>query len=249
MQLSADQVKSFRDNGFLAVDQIASHDEVTKLRDLYDEIVADPTGLTLTYRGPGEDGEEGVITQDLAPDLKRPELLDTEYMTNAKRFAADLLGVGADEVTYGGLMFIYKPPGDGRDTPWHQDEAYWGDRNALKCNSLSVWMPLDDVTVESGCMQYMPGTHKGDVLDHVKPDGPTPLHLADPYDVSAAVPCEIPAGGATVHHCRTVHYGGSNVSTVPRRAMTTIFHGPATEREVPLEKAWLEGGRVWEDAR
>ena len=249
VSLSAQQVASFRDRGFLAVDRIASDDEVARLRALYEEVVTDPSGLTLTYRGPGEDGTDGVITQVFSPEFKRPELLGTEYMTNAKRVAAELLGVTADDVTYGGLMFIYKPAGDGRDTPWHQDEAYWGDRNAVKCNSLSVWMPLDDVTVESGCMQYVPGTNNGDVLVHVKPDGPEPLHLAEPFDTSTAVPCEIPAGGATVHHCRTVHYAGSNVSAMPRRAMTTIFHGPATAREVPLEKPWIADGKVWEDAR
>ena len=60
---------------------------------------------------------------------------------------------------------------------------------------------------------------------------------------------EIPAGGATVHHCRTIHCGGANVSTVPRRAMTTIFHGPGSARPVLLEKPWLAGGAVWADAR
>jgi ectoine hydroxylase-related dioxygenase (phytanoyl-CoA dioxygenase family) len=249
VSLSDAQVESFRANGFLALDQIASADEIARLRDLYAEVVADPGGLTLTYQGERADGSTGVITQVFAPDLKRPELRATEYIANATRFAAELLDVPAADVAYGGLMFIYKPAGEGRDTPWHQDEAYWDDRNALRCHSLSVWMPLDDVTVESGCMQYMPGTHEGDVLPHVKPAGPEPLHLDPPIDTSAAVPCEVPAGGATIHHCRTVHYAGPNMSAMPRRALTTIFHGPGTQRDVPLAKPWLEGGRVWEDAR
>jgi hypothetical protein len=244
-----DHVASFKADGFLALDRISSPEEVARLRELYDDVIADPGGLRLIYHGLREDGTEGLINQVFSPDFKHPELLETEYMRNARRFAAALLEVPDDEVTYGGLMFIYKPAGEGRDTPWHQDEAYWNDRNAERCHSLSVWMPLDDVTIESGCMQYVPGTNAGDVLDHIKPDGPEPLHLKDPIDLSAAVPCEIPAGGATIHYCRTVHFGGPNLSTVPRRAMTTIFHGPSTPRDVPLEKAWLEGGRVWTDAQ
>jgi ectoine hydroxylase-related dioxygenase (phytanoyl-CoA dioxygenase family) len=247
--LSSEQIAEFRDNGFLAVDRIASDDEVARLRDLYAEIVADPTGLTLTYQAEREDGTTGIITQVFSPEFKHPELLETEYIRNATRAVAAVLDVDESDITYGGLMLIYKPAGEGRDTPWHQDEAYWGERNAVRCNSASVWMPLDDVTVESGCMQYLPKTHEGDVLPHIKPDGPEPLHLDPPVDISSAVPCPIPAGGATIHHCRTIHYGGPNVSMVPRRAMTTIFHGPAPARDVPLEKPWLEGGRVWEDAR
>jgi hypothetical protein len=246
--VSEAHVTSFKTNGFLALDQVSPADEVASLRGLYDEVIADPTGLRLIYHGLREDGTDGLINQVFSPDFKRPELLDTEYMHNARQLAAALLEVPDEEVTYGGLMFIYKPANEGRDTPWHQDEAYWDDRNALRCHSLSVWMPLDDVTVESGCMQYMPGTNAGDVLEHTKPPGPEPLHLKDPIDTSAAVPCEIPAGGATIHYCRTVHFGGPNLSTVPRRAMTTIFHGPGTPRDVPLEKPWLDGGAVWADA-
>ena len=97
-------------------------------------------------------------------------------------------------------------------------------------------------------MHYLPESHLGDVLNHVKVPGPEPLHLDPPVDTSAAVPCPIPAGGATIHHCRTVHFGGTNVSAVPRRAMTTIFHGPGSPRDVPMRKPWLAGGQVWKDA-
>jgi hypothetical protein len=247
--LSRAEIERFAADGFLALERIAPAAEVERLRALYDEVLADPSGLTLTYRGERADGSPGVITQVFSPEWKRPELLETAYLRNARRVAAVLLGVDEAEIGYGGLMFIYKPAGEGRDTPWHQDEAYWAERSALRCHSLSVWMPLDDVSVASGCMQYVPGSHRGDVREHRKPEGPQPLELAEPIDPRTAVPCEIPAGGATVHHCRTIHYGGANVSPVPRRAMTTIFHAPAPARAVPLAKPWLAGGAVWADAR
>jgi len=250
LTLSAHQVADFRANGFLAVDRIASPDEVARLRELYDEALAEAsTGFTLTYRGERDDGTEGIITQVFGPEFKHPELLETEYITNARRWAAAMFDVAVDDVEVAGMMYIYKPAGEGRDTPWHQDEAYWAERSHLRCNSLSVWMPLDDVTVESGCMHYLPESHTRDILPHVKLPGPEPLHLDPPVDVSAAVPCPIPAGGATLHHCRTVHYGGTNVSDVPRRAMTTIFHAPAPERDAPIAKPWLDGGAVWADAQ
>ena len=249
MSLCPDQLDRFDADGFLTLDRIVSNEELGRLRAIYDEVVAEPSGLTLTYRSTGEGGRPGVITQVFSPEQIRPELLATEYMTNARRLAAALLRVDESEVDYGGLMFIYKPAGEGRDTPWHQDEAYWAERSALRCHSLSVWMPLDAVTLASGCMQYVPRSHAGDVLEHVKPAGPEPLHLAEPIDPARAVACEIPAGGATLHHCRTIHYSGSNASANPRRAMTAIFHGPAAPRPVPLAKPWLAGGAVWTDAR
>ena len=66
-----------------------------------------------------------------------------------------------------------------------------------------------------------------------------PLVLEDPPDVSPSVACPIPAGAATVHHCRTIHYSGPNYSERPRRAISALIHGPVVQRDEPLERAWL----------
>jgi ectoine hydroxylase-related dioxygenase (phytanoyl-CoA dioxygenase family) len=100
-------------------------------------------------------------------------------------------------------------------------------------------MPLDRVTVDSGCMQFVPRSHALEVMRHRRKAATEPLELDEPYDVSGAVPCPLPPGGATFHHCRTVHGTGANVSERPRRALTTIFHGPPGVRDVPLSRPWL----------
>lgn len=229
----------FAEHGFLKVDRLVPESEVEWLRGVYDDLMAKPSQLKIEYQG-----ATGVISQLFAPDLKVPELLQTEYVKRSTVLAAELLGVDEGDITIGGLMFIQKPATGGIETPWHQDEAYWNDRNADRCNSLSVWMPLDDASAESGCMQYVPGSHTNDVLEHVKPDGPVPLHLRDPYDTSTAVACELPAGGASIHHCRTLHYAEANTTGRPRRAMTSIYHGPPTARAEPLRKPWLDNGVI-----
>jgi ectoine hydroxylase-related dioxygenase (phytanoyl-CoA dioxygenase family) len=148
--------------------------------------------------------------------------------------------VHEDEVTPGGQMLIYKPATGGSQAPWHQDEAFWDDRNHLKSESASVWMPLDDAVVESGCMQFVPGSHRNDVLRHRCEPG-EPLVVDEPVDLSTAVACPLPAGGATFHHCRTLHHTAPNTSGRPRRAITTIFHGPAAIRPAALQKPWIRG--------
>jgi ectoine hydroxylase-related dioxygenase (phytanoyl-CoA dioxygenase family) len=55
-----------------------------------------------------------------------------------------------------------------------------------------------------------------------------------------AVPCPIPAGGATIHHCRTLHYTGPNRSSGPRRAYILGFGAPARPRAVPRDFYWLK---------
>jgi Phytanoyl-CoA dioxygenase (PhyH) len=197
-----------------------------------------PKAFRVRYGEAELDG--AVIDQVFLPELQAPEMGDTAYFRNGKRFAARLLGVPEDEILPGGLMLIYKPAQGGPPAPWHQDEAFWNDRNDVSCNSLSVWMPLDDVVVESGCMQFLAGSHRNDVLRH-RCDPGEPLVVDEPVDLSTVVPCPLPAGGATFHHCRTVHHTAANTSGRPRRAMTTIFHGPAEPRPHPLDKPWVAG--------
>jgi hypothetical protein len=186
---------------------------------VYAEILEDRRALRLRYKDKGDSPR--IITQIFSPELQCQKLLETHYLANARRLGAQLLGCAFEQATPGGLMMIYKPPGASLEAPWHQDEAYWEFPND-RCHSLSVWMPLDPVTVESGCMQFIPGSQQSDLLPHRKPPG-------------------VPPGGATFHSCRTLHYTAANTSALPRRAFTTIVHGPRTPREVPIPRTWLVG--------
>ncbi len=229
----ASQLEFFRQQGYLFTHAITTQDEVAWMRDVYDEVLRDERALKLQYEnGVGIDAQ-GSITQIFLPERQCPRLLETQYITNARRLAADLLGIDLEECRYGGLMLIYKPAAAGRDTPWHQDEIYW-EFPTQKCHSLSVWMPLDEVTVDSGCMQFLPGSHQLDVLRYRRPPG-EPLVLDEPVDLSSAVACPLAPGGATFHHCRTLHHTARNTSARPRRALTCIFHGPRTARATPIE--------------
>jgi hypothetical protein len=234
MQLSTAQVESFRANGYLAIDRITTEEEVVRLREFYDRILADPRSFAVKFYG------GGMLHQVMSPDVRHPELRETTYFRNGRRLACQLLGIAEDELDGFFTHMIYKPAGAGRDTPWHQDEAYW-DNAAFLAHSLSVWMPLDPVTVESGCMQFIPGSHKGDVLRHRYQEGVQPLVLDGNVDLSSAVACPLPAGGATFHHCRTLHYTGPNTSGVQRRAWSLAFHAKPARRDTPADRPWLSG--------
>lgn len=42
--------------------------------------------------------------------------------------------------------------------PWHQDAAYDWPLNPVDC--ASIWIALDDVTLENGAMSFIKGAHK-----------------------------------------------------------------------------------------
>jgi ectoine hydroxylase-related dioxygenase (phytanoyl-CoA dioxygenase family) len=150
-----------------------------------------------------------------------PQLADTLTFKRCAALAERLLG---RDVEYRFDHAIYKPAFNGAATSWHQDEAYALERKIL---SAHFWVPLQDVTRDMGCMEFIPGSHRGVLWRHHRRDRLRDAHALEVVglDTSQAVPCPIRAGDATVHFPRTVHYTGPNRTGTPRLAWALEF-GP-----------------------
>lgn len=245
------QVGFFREQGYLCVPGLTGDAEISRLRGLFAHVLEE----ALTRQSGGPDSTDGtrahadrmLRTQSegsslrysllLQPELRHPELLETMAFRHAKKLACALLGIDPAQLTDFASVFSVKPPRVGVETPWHQEEAYWDNVNWLG-NYLIVWMPMDPVSENSGCLQFIPGSHHGDVHRH-RWEPQKPLTVDEPFDVGAAVACPVPPGSATVHHCRTLHYAGPNRTTLPRRVWLLAFHGPPFRRDRPAARPWL----------
>jgi ectoine hydroxylase-related dioxygenase (phytanoyl-CoA dioxygenase family) len=126
---------------------------------------------------------------------------------------------------------IFKPVRYGAPTPWHQDEAYWNP--AMHYNSFSLWVPFQPVTLENGCLQFVPGSHRSEVQPHHSINNDPRIHgleMDTPPNGSEVAACPLPPGGCTIHHNRTMHYAGPNTSDIPRRAYIIGFGVPPKPR-------------------
>jgi ectoine hydroxylase-related dioxygenase (phytanoyl-CoA dioxygenase family) len=119
---------------------------------------------------------------------------------------------------FGDGHMIFKPARIGAETPWHQDEAYWDP--SLDYESLSIWVPLQEATIENGCMWFVPRTQNDEVHAHQSVGGDVRVHALEMLEPprEGMVACPLPPGGATFHSSRTWHYTGANRSEVDRRA-------------------------------
>lgn len=249
--LTPEQRAFFHANGFLSLDAITTPEEVAQMRVAYDRIFSQRAGREegnqFDLAGADEEGKEAALPQILNPRKYAPELADTLYETNALAIARQLLGPDAH---FTGDHAIFKPAHSGAPTPWHQDEAYW-DPNT-NYNALSFWMPLQEATLENGCMQFIPGSQNQEIVPHQSIGGDTRVHgleiVAD-VDTSQAVACPIPAGGVTIHGSRTMHYTGANNSDIPRRALILGFGAPSTPRTDGRRFPWNEAKRTAREAR
>jgi len=249
--LTEEQIAFYHENGFLAIDAITTPEEVERLRGVYDRLFEQKAGRAegnqFDLAGTDEEGKPAALPQILGPRKYAPELAETLYEANARAISEQLLGPG---ITFTGDHAIFKPAGVGAPTPWHQDEAYW-DPN-LDYHSLSVWMPLQEATLENGCMVFLPGSHKREITPHQSIGGDTRVHgleMLDAVDEAKAVACPLPAGGATFHDARTMHFTGANRSQIPRRAYIIGFGRPATPRAEARRFPWNEAKRTARDER
>ena len=242
--LSAEQIAFFRERGYLRLDAITTADEVERLRGVFDRLFAERAGWekgkSFDLAGTDEADKKPVLPQILNPVEFAPELAETQFRVNALAIARELLGPTAE------LWFehaIFKPAHYGAPTPWHQDEAHRYDPG-VDYEQLSVWMPLQPATIENGCMQYIPGSNRGPILDHRSLDGDprkSALECIGEFDPAAAESCPLPPGGAAIHHCRTLHGAGTNTTDIPRCAYILAFRSAPMPMPAREMFPWLAG--------
>ncbi|MBE0696114.1 MAG: phytanoyl-CoA dioxygenase family protein [Anaerolineaceae bacterium] len=151
----------------------------------------------------------------------------------AQRFAniaADLMGVDAVRLYHDQALF--KEPGGGI-TPWHQDEYYWPlDTD----HTITMWMPLVDVTPEMGTLLFASGSHHegylGDLPISDKSDETFRQFVAQRgYTISPAP--TMAAGDASFHSGWTLHTAPGNATGVMREVMTVIYFADGARLTIP----------------
>ena len=151
--------------------------------------------------------------------------------------------IAASQLLDGAVRFWHdqvfaKPPFEGGVVAWHQDYSYW--TRTVPLAHLTCWIGLDDATVENGCLQYIPGSHKWPDLPITGLAGEmraieTVLN-EEQRQMFKPVAIELRAGEAAFHHPRMIHGSYENRSSQPRRAtVINVFRdGVSSNSDEPL---------------
>lgn len=237
----------FGANGYLAFDRITTEAELERLRAFYQSMLETPRSGFLDgvfdLSRPYGTTDTPSLGQLLRPERHFDAIENTSVWRNARRICAGLLGLDEDELEFWSHL-IFKAPFSDAETPWHQDEAYWDVH--LQYRSVATWLPLDDVSPDNGCLWYVPGSHKGEVLRHRHFGGDANVHVLEidePADTSAAVPVPMSAGGLVVHDPRVLHHSGPNHTGEIRRAWGLVFQSAPIRRERPADHPWWHEGQ------
>jgi len=144
------------------------------------------------------------------------------YQSKFSELAALLLG---EKEVGKNMQYFNKPPQIGKPTPPHQDGYYF---MLEPPDALTMWMALEDVDAENGCVRYIPGSH----LQGMRPHRRTTTlgfsqGIGDYSDADYAHEKAFPAqpGDLLVHHALTIHRADGNNSTDrTRQALGFIYY-------------------------
>lgn len=114
-----------------------------------------------------------------------------------------------------------KPARHGGVVAWHQDYSYWTRSQPMA--HLTCWIGLDRSTRDNGCLQYVPGSHKWNLLPITGLAGDMDAIrqvLSDDQwaQFQKPVAIELQRGECSFHHPLMVHGSRENRTDGPRRA-------------------------------
>jgi len=217
--LSRDQIDFFQQHGYLAGIRLLNDEQTEKLRrELAELMDPDHPAHDLFYEFHSNESTDPQTVLFHALGAWRISRSFHDLLWNPAFLvpASQLLG-GA--IRFWHDQLFCKPPQHGGVVAWHQDYSYWTRTQPMA--HLSCWIGLDDSSTENGCVHYVPGSHRWDLLPMTGLANDMKSIEAVLSDAQKSefkpVAIELKAGECSFHHPLMVHGSYENRSGHPRR--------------------------------
>ena len=217
MRLTAEQLAQYERDGFLLLPDLLSAPEVGILRDEVERLKNVEADCVI---------REG---RDNAPKILL-KLDDPEWPTYSAPFRAlsrlDRTLGSARQVLHDDALYMHhyklniKSAIEGSVWQWHQDYMQWQLDGIPRPELVTVMVMLEQATEMSGCLYFLPGTHKMGRIAPYFDESTAYKFMAAPTDqmkeILASHPAPVPITGkpgtAAIFHCNLLHASGHNLS-------------------------------------
>jgi len=228
---------SFEQDGFVAVPRFCNEDELQAIEAALARFIAEDVPELPAEHVFYEDKAEANTLKQIQRLHEHSGFFGELLAGKPKCLAEELLG---EAVVGKNLQYFNKPPALGLATPPHQDGYYF---MLDPCQALTMWMALDVVDAENGCVRYVRGSHRVGMRPHGRTEtlgfsqGITDFGQA--ADSRNEVACPAQPGDLLAHHALTIHRADANISTTrTRRALGFIYYGKSTREDFAAYEAY-----------
>ena len=220
-EITEAQIQFYQDNGFVVIDDFLTQAELEAWRQYVAEAVENRGKRKLADGSmiESDDYYSRVFTQRINLWNDHEGMRRLMIDDRLGKMAADLAQVDGIRIWHD--QALIKPPW-GNPTGWHLDNPYWSFNSR---HAISLWVALDDVTRDNGCLYFVAGAHKTASYDNVRiGNNIGDLFNAYPqWSKMEAVAVEIKAGSCSFHNGLCAHGAGANMTPHHRRAMTCAY--------------------------
>jgi len=221
--------ESYDKDGFVIIRQFLQADEIVELQNNLDRYVRDVVpGLS--------DADAFYHDRERPETLKQLHRMDcdpyfNDYAKHPKWTALGeaLIGEAGDAQS---MEWFNKPPATNHITPPHQDNYYFC---LAPANVVTIWLALDSIDTENGCLRYVTGSHLSGFREHAKSKVlgfSQGISEYSPEDFGREVAVPLQPGDVVAHHGMTIHRADANTSqTRQRRSLAMVFKGTSCQRD------------------
>lgn len=228
--LTQEQIASYHENGFIRLEQVYDPQELRKMSEELDYVIQNFANWGAAWRGPWreqymneEEDRKAVLVA--IHELQHYSAAWTRAISTPKLTDPLSQLLDNDCVELHHITLHAKPPDSGAPFPMHQDLPFFSHEDGLKyCDTL---VHLDDADEQSGCIKFLPGSHKMGPLQHILGPETAPHLPTDRFRLEDAVSVPAKAGDVVVFSLWTVHGSNVNHSGRWRRLVRMGYRHPA----------------------
>lgn len=248
MYLSDEQVRSYREDGYLFLPGCFSAEEVEEMKAELPGIFSQDTPARVLEKGTGQ--VRSVYGSHASNELFGQLVRDPRLLEPARDILEGDVYVHQFKVN-AKLAFV------GEVWEWHQDYIFWQKEDGMPTSRvINVTLFLDEVTEFNGPLLFIPGSHRAGVMDPgarkggVAGDAPswaadvaadlsytlTKEMIAERVEERGIVAPKGPAGSVLLFDANVAHGSGPNMSPVDRKLLLVTYnsvHNLPQPRETP----------------
>jgi len=230
-KLSQAQKDQFWQDGVLVVENAVDPQLLSDLKNTFAQWVeqsrahSDDFGETLDGRArfdlqPGHSADYPGLRRVQSPEEVSPVYANVMRNARTVDFCAELIG---PSIRFHHGKVNSKLPGSATQVKWHQDFMF---QPMTHHDMITCLLFVDEVTLENGPLEVLPGTHKGELYSHWHNGVFT--GAVDERVVEAQkehiVKCTGPAGAVCLMHVNLLHGSAPNLSDKPRTLYITTYY-------------------------
>lgn len=225
--VNQEMIQQYQKDGFLVVRNFLSDSEKQEMIQAIQQCIIDfadtriigDEGIAGAKYGEKSDYYTNVFLQKV--NLWKVNQTIKKYMLNPQLGKMLCKLSGAEGMRVWHDQTLQKKPW-GNPTSFHLDTPYWSFSNR---KAISIWIALDDATLQNGCLAFIPGSHHLTTQDNLG-IGPNFGDLLEVYPQCknmTPVYAEMKAGDCSFHNGYAIHGAGANMTPNWRRAMTCAY--------------------------